>query len=408
MRRSGSADLPLHPGRVPHWLGKRMASLGRAITIAIVEEYGRDEFLKRISDPFWFQAFGSVLGMDWHSSGITTSVMGALKKSLNPISDELGIYICGGRGKHSLKTPDELLSLSNQHNFNGTELVRASKLSAKVDNCCINDGFQLYLHSFILTKEGNWSVVQQGMNNSNGMARRYHWHSPKVDSFVSNPHSGISGEHLGEIQNLSDLRAEDARTSIVDFLQAPVESQLKEFRHLVMAKPHQISEKEVNSKRLGATLALAHDKKLRSFSEALLTPGIGPRTMQSLALVSEVVYGAPTRFDDPARFAFAHGGKDGAPFPVPTKVYDETIEFLNKNLSRAKGDESDKREGFKKLHSLQKVIEKHGNYNADIPSVIESEWRNSHKYGGRTIKGYVKPNSPVPPELKPPQQLSFL
>lgn len=334
--------------------------------------------------------------------------MGALKKSLNPIADDLGIFICGGRGKHSRKTPEELLHLSEQHNFQGDTLVRASKLSAKVDNCCIHDGFQLYLHSFILTKEGKWSVVQQGMNCNNSMARRYHWHSPNITSFVSNPHSGISGKHLGEIQNLSDLRAQDARSAIVDFLQAPVESQLKEFRHLVMAKPHQISEKEVNSKRLGATLALAHDKKLRSFSEVLLTPGIGPRTVQSLALVSEVVYGTPTRFDDPARFAFAHGGKDGAPFPVPIKVYDETINFLNRNLTKARGEVSDKRAGFKKLHSLQKLIEKHGDYNADIPSVIESEWRNSYRYGGRTIKGFAQPKSSIPQELKPPQQLSFL
>lgn len=408
MKRSGSADLPLHPGRVPHWLGKRMASLGRAITVAIVEEYGRDEFLRRISDPFWFQAFGSVLGMDWHSSGITTSVMGALKRSLNPLSQELGIFICGGRGKHSLQTPNELLQIAQQEELSGTELVKASKLSAKVDNCCINDGFQLYLHSFILTKEGNWSVVQQGMNNSNGMARRYHWHSPDLSSFVSNPHSGISGKHLGEILNLSDQRARPAHKAIVNFLQAPVESQLQEFRHLAMSRAHQITEKEVNSKRLGATLALAHEQNLRSFSEALLTPGIGPRTVQSLALVSEVIYGAPTRFDDPARFAFAHGGKDGAPFPVPTKVYDETIEFLNRNLSKAKGAESEKREGFKKLHSLQKYIERQNKYHADIPAVIEHEWKNAHRYDGRTIKGFTPPNSTPPPELRPPEQLRFL
>lgn len=409
MKRSGTADLPLHPGKVPHWLGKRMAALGRSITIAIVEEYGRDEFLRRMSDPFWFQAFGSVLGMDWHSSGITTSVMGALRKALNPMSDELGIYICGGRGKYSRKTPDELEAISQQQGLNGKELVQASKLSAKVDNCCIDDGFQLYLHSFILTREGRWSVVQQGMNNQNGMARRYHWHSPQITSFVSDPHSGISGRNLGEILNLSDSRALPAQNAIVDFLSAPVQSQMKELRHLTMARPHQITEKEVNSKRLATTLALAHDGAYKNFTDALLTPGVGPHTVQSLALVSEVVYGAPSRFEDPARFAFAHGGKDGAPFPVPTKVYDETIAFMDRCLQKAKSDESEKKTGFKKLHQLQKLIEEHTNYDICVEKVIEKEWRESHRYGGRTIHGYVKKSSTAPKnEGYDSEQLSFL
>lgn len=403
MKRSGTADLPLHPGKVPHWLAHRMAALGKAITIAILEEYGREEFLRRLSDPFWFQAFGSVLGMDWHSSGITTSVMGALRKSLNPLSSELGIYICGGRGKHSRKTPEQLIEISQKEGLNSTELVRASKLSAKVDNSCINDGFQLYLHSFVLSVDGTWAVVQQGMNNRNGMARRYHWHSPSFSSFVSNPHSGISGKNLGNIMNLSDQRAQKAQYAIVDFLKAPVTSQLKELRHLSMARPHQITAKEVNSKRLGATLALAHEGKFKQFTDTLLTPGIGPRTVQSLALVSEVIYGEAIRFDDPARFAFAHGGKDGAPFPVPTKTYDETIAFLNKSLQKAKSDTSEKLQGFKKLHQLQKLVEKQCHYNADIEKVISQEWKNSHKYGGRTIHGFVSK-----PISKEPEQLSFL
>src|SRR6188768_2442258 len=215
MKRTGSADLPLHYGYVPKWLADRMAKLGFAITEAIIVEYGKDEVLRRLSDPFWFQSLGAVMGMDWHSSGITTSVMGALKRVINPKAKELGIYICGGKGKFSRQTPAELLSFGERTGVNADHLIRASKLSAKVDNTAIQDGFQLYLHSFIVSKSGEWAVVQQGMNDQDSLARRYHWHSTSVKSFVEEPHTFIYGKNKGMILNLTDKNAAETKNGIL-------------------------------------------------------------------------------------------------------------------------------------------------------------------------------------------------
>ncbi|MBD3346066.1 MAG: DUF763 domain-containing protein [Chitinivibrionales bacterium] len=390
MKRSGTADLPLHGGTVPTWLSARMTELGREIVSAIVYDYGPSAFLSRLSDPFWFQALGCVLGMDWHSSGITTSVMGALKRGLNPVAHELGIFVCGGRGKHSLKTPQELMDLSDHRGLNGTELVHASKLSAKVDNTCVQDGFGLYLHSFIVTKEGEWAVVQQGMNQKTGWARRYHWHSPTVRTFIDNPHTAVMGKNIGAITNLSDSRAADNRNGIVEFLRLHPDKQKKEFRHLAMARPHQVTPRHVDSKRLGAVLASAYEKQFESFTDALLLKGVGPRTIQSLALVSEIIHGAPHRFDDPARFSFAHGGKDGAPFPVPLKTYDESIGVLKNAVNKAKIGQSDRARGLKKLSKLSYFIENNFAPGADVKKVIAHERKHSHEFGGMTVKGPVQ------------------
>jgi hypothetical protein len=366
-----------------------MSAMGCAIVEVIVEEYGTSEVLARLSDPFWFQAFGCVLGMDWHSSGITTSVMGALKRSLNPISRELGLYVCGGRGNASRQTPSELLQHAGRTGLNGDELVRASKLSAKVDNTCVQDGFSLYLHSFVVARSGEWAVVQQGMNNDSGMARRYHWHSAKVRSFVDDPHTAIIGENIGEILNLSDSRAEPNRRGIVEFLQQHPDKQLTELRHLTMDRGHQVQRKHVDSKRLGAVLALAYERQFQNFTDALMLEGVGPRTVQSLALVSEVIHGAPSRFDDPARFAFAHGGKDGAPFPVPLTVYDEGISVLRKAVDRARIDHSERMRSIATLGRMTQLIEKHCDPFADVDRVIRHEWRHSHERGGMTVAGPV-------------------
>lgn len=393
MKKSGHADLPLHNGRVPYWLAKRMASLGGAITEAIVLEYGRDEFLKKLSDPLWFQSFGAVLGMDWHSSGITTSVMGALKKSLNPISHELGIYVCGGRGKHSLQTPTELLALGDRTGLDGQELVRNSKLAAKVDNTAVQDGYQLYLHNFIVTKEGNWCVVQQGLNNKNSMARRYHWNSSQLKSMVNEPHSAVCGRNEGMILNLSATNATTTRKSLVDISKERPQAIISEAQKMIiMPRHHDVKAKDVDLKRLGAALALAHEEGVENFEELLLLKGVGPRTLQSLTLVSEVIHGTPSRFSDPARFSFAHGGKDGHPFPVPTKVYDETIETLKASVDKSNINRSDKRLAIKSLHKLSIRIERdfipaEGSFN----KVIENERANSYKYGGRTVLGMAKP-----------------
>jgi hypothetical protein len=386
------ADLPLHYGHVPVWLARRMSELGGAVIEAIVLEYGKSAVLSRLSDPFWFQAFGSVLGMDWHSSGITTSVMGALKRSINPRFKELGIYICGGKGKHSRQTPQELRDLSDSTGLDGDALVRSSKLAAKVDNTAIHDGFQLYLHTFIVSDNGEWSVVQQGMNDATGMARRYHWHSQKVSSFIENPHTFIYGQNQGEILNLTDKNAASAKSAMVEITMQKPEQILPEIRRIVMPTHHDVRSGDVNLKRLGSVLALAHEKELRDFESLLLLEGVGPRTIQSLALVSEVIHGTPSRFTDPARFSFAHGGKDGHPFPVPTKVYDETIDILKNSVERAKIGDKDKQQAIKNLTLIAQQMEKGFEpAPASFEKVIYKERESSYKYGGRTVFGKAKP-----------------
>ncbi len=391
MNRSGTADLPLHGGHVPEWLYSRMTELGREIVRALVVEHGTSQVLSRLSDPFWFQALGCVLGMDWHSSGITTSVMGALKRAINPIFKDVGLYICGGKGAHSRATPRELLDLSERTGLNGNDLVRASRLSAKVDNTCVLDGFNLYLHTFVVSTDGEWAVIQQGMNPSRGLARRYHWHSATVQSFVNDPHTAIVGENVGEITNLSDSRADANRRGIMDFLSINPDRQLREIRRLILDPEHQVTARHVDSKRLGAVLALAYEKRFEQFTDALLLPGVGPRTVQSLALVSEVIYGGPSRFSDPARFAFAHGGKDGHPFPVPLAVYDQSITILRKAVDSAKISRSDKLRGIQALSRIAQRIEERCDPFADVDRVIRYERRHSHEYGGRTVFGKTRP-----------------
>jgi uncharacterized protein len=391
MKRSGSADLPLHNGYVPQWLYERMGKLGFAITEAILEEYGKKEFLSRMSDPFWFQSFGAVMGMDWHSSGITTSVMGALKRSINPHSKELGIYIAGGKGKFSKDAPKELMLVSEQTGLNGDDLVRFSKLSAKVDNTAVQDGFQLYIHNFIVSNEGDWTVVQQGMREGDAMARRYHWHSQHIKSFVEEPHTGICGENQGQILNLTASEANTTREKILDITHGKPELMMQEIQHLIMPGHHDVRSEDVNLKRLGAVLWLAHDSQPKDFEELLLLEGVGPRTVQSLALVSEVIHGTPSRFKDPARFSFAHGGKDGHPFPVPTKTYDEVINTLQKAVQRAKIGQNDKAEAIKKIHEIAAKAEKDFIPTDNLQQLIEKEISESWKYGGKTVFGDAKP-----------------
>jgi hypothetical protein len=390
------ADMPLHYGQVPPWLYQRMSKLGVAIVEAIILEYGRTAVLQRLSDPFWFQALGCVLGMDWHSSGITTSVMGALKRSVNERSKELGIYICGGKGKHSKETPAELLRIAESTGLNGDALVRASKLSAKVDNTAIQDGFQLYLHSFILSSDGEWAVVQQGMNNATGMARRYHWHSTAFTSFVEQPHTFIYGANQGQILNITDKQAGTTRAGILQLAKEDPALLLPEIRKLVMPAHHDVQAKDVNLKRLGSVLAVAYQKEHLDMESLLLLEGLGPRTLQSLVLVSEVIHGTPSRFDDPARFSFAHGGKDGHPFPVPTMVYDEAIQTLENALLRAKLGNTDKAEAIKNLAKAAKQLEKDFQPNNNFDQLIERERNESWKYGGRTVMGKSKPPKPKP------------
>jgi hypothetical protein len=384
VRRSGHADLPLHGGRVPAWLADRMTRLGTAIAESVVLHYGPSEFLSRLSDPFWFQAFGSVMGMDWHSSGITTSVIGALKRGLNPRAHELGIYVCGGRGKHSRKTPDELRAVAEKTGLDGNALARTSRLTARVDNNAIADGFQIYMHSFVLTAGGEWAVIQQGLNDDAGLARRYHWHSATVRDFTCEPHAAIAGQYQGEIMNLVDAAAEPAQRALLEISHQTPEITVHDLR-LAMPAHHDVRARDVDLKRLGAVLAVAYERDLRDFASLLLLEKLGPRTLQSLALIAEVVHGAPVRFSDPARFSFAHGGKDGHPFPVPLKTYDASISVLRTALDAAKAGDRDKLDGMRRLDQFVRSVEQRYQPEANFDAVIQNERAISPHLGGRTV-----------------------
>ena len=377
--KRGTADLPLHYGTVPPWLAQRMSLLGGAIAEAIIIEYGRPALLRRLSDPFWFQSLGCVLGMDWHSSGITTSVMNALRKAINYRSEELGVYICGGRGKFSRETPNQLLEVADKTGLNGNELVRCSKLAAKVDNTAVQDGFQLYLHTFVVTKEGDWSVIQQGMNPNERMARRYHWLSSSLRSFMEEPHTSVCGRNQGLILNLTDKLAAPTKEGIVELTKETPEKLMHEVS-IILPNHHEVREEDVNLKRL------------------LLLEGVGPRTLQSLTLVSEVIHGTPSRFSDPARFSFAHGGKDGHPFPVPTSVYDETVEVFDKAIRQARLGDKDKSDALKNLSKISQEIEKGYTPSKYFDDWVQHERDTSYKYGGKTVFGDAK--KPVKKEDK--------
>jgi uncharacterized protein len=402
-RRTGSADLPLHSGRVPPWLATRMASLGAIVTQAIVHHYGRDEFLQRLAHPFWFQSFGAVMGMDWHSSGITTSVIGALKRGLAPLAGELGIHVCGGRGQHSRKTPDELRLLAERTGFDGAKLTQASRLVAKVDSAAVQDGFDLYLHGFFVTDDGKWTVVQQGMNDEARQARRYHWHSAGLRDFVDAPHSAIDGPPKGEIINLTDHRANASRGAQLDLLSAlgpdrivaEYEALANEasaqpmLPHLVMPAHHDVRPKDVFARRLHATLAAAESQGPADFADLLLTPGVGARTVRSLAMVAEVVHGAPYRFQDPARFSLAHGGKDRHPFPVPIKVYDDTIRVLKSAVQSAKLGREEELGAIKRLDDQARRLERNAN-GPSFEAFVATERAASPDLDGRSVFGWER------------------
>ncbi|MFL6835753.1 MAG: DUF763 domain-containing protein [Bradyrhizobium sp.] len=407
-RRTGSADLPLHGGRVPSWLAERMASLGAIITQAVIHHYGRDEFLERLSHPFWFQSFGAVMGMDWHSSGITTSVIGALKRGLAPLQGELGIHVCGGRGKHSRRTPEELAELGDRVGLDGRALTRASRLVAKVDSAAVQDGFDLYLHGFFVADDGKWTVVQQGMNGDKRQARRYHWHSESLRSFVDEPHSAIDGPVQGEIINLTDHRAESSRTAQIDLLSAlGPDGIAREYAalskhddaqpalpHLVMPAHHDVRSSDVFTRRLHGTLAAAAERGPVDFPDLLLTPGVGARTVQSLAMVAELVHGAPYRFRDPARFSLAHGGKDRHPYPVPIKVYDETIRVLKSAVQRAKLDRDEEMQALMRLDDQARQLERTAT-GPSFEAFVANEPGQSASLGGRSVFGWEEDLTPV-------------
>lgn len=393
-----------------------MTKLGAVISEAIVHHYGRDELLRRLAHPFWFQSFGAVMGMDWHSSGITTSVIGALKRGLQPLQGELGIHVCGGRGKHSRKTPQELMAVGERTGCDGEALGRASRLVAKIDSAAVQDGFDLYLHGFIVSDDGHWVVVQQGMNDARGQARRYHWLSEGLKSFLDDPHAAVDGPHQGEIVNLADARAARSRTGQLELLQnlgpdaiarefadlggakvraaKPGTGQL-ELPHLVMPAHHDVRTKDVVLPRLQAALAAATDRGPEDFAELLLVPGVGARTVEALAMVAEVVHGAPCRFSDPARFSYAHGGKDRHPFPVPLRVYDHTIDVMRSAVRKAKLGQSEELAAIRRLDDQARQLERFtGGRNWD--EIVEDEMRLSSRYGGHSVFGVEDEENTAP------------
>jgi uncharacterized protein len=388
--RTGSATLPLHGGQVPAWLAGRMARLGRAMVEALVLHYGRPEVLRRLANPFWFQSLGCVMGMDWHSSGITTSVIGALKRGLAPIEHELGLHVCGGRGRHSRKTPDELLAVGERVGLDGAALGRTSRLVAKVDSAAVQDGFDLYLHAFIVSDDGAWTVVQQGMNGQLRQARRYHWLWERAGSFVDQPHAAIEGHPQGPILNLTDGAAAPARAADLTLATGAPElviGTLERLPHLELPAHHDVRVEDLDLRRLSGALRVAAERGPRDFPELLLTPGIGARTLFALSLVAEVLHGAPSRFHDPARFSLAYGGKDGHPFPVPLDVYDQTLRVLRDAVDRAKLGNDDRLSALRRLDDQSRLAEAAagGRPLPSLPALLSEERALAPARGGRTV-----------------------
>ena len=399
-----------------------MTKLGAIMCEAIIQHYGRDELLRRLSHPFWFQSFGAVMGMDWHSSGITTSVIGALKRGLTPMSRELGIHVCGGRGAHSRKTPAELAAIAERVGFDGAALGQASRLVAKVDNAAVQDGFDLYLHGFIVGDDGKWVVIQQGMNGDSRQARRYHWLSEGLSSFVDSPHAAIEGHGQGEIINLADRRAAASRNRQVDLLKTidpagivhelvtlepnpTVNAQIEQtdqlmLPHLIMPAHHDVRESDIVMRRLHGNLAAAADAAPADFEALLLVPGVGARTVKALAMVAEVIHGAPCRFSDPARFSLAHGGKDRHPFPVPLKVYDETIRVLKSAVQKGKLGRQEELNALERLDNQSRQLERYVT-GPDLKEIVAGEFKQSAEWGGRSVFGLEAAKLPqASPKIK--------
>jgi uncharacterized protein len=353
-RHTGFASLPLHGGKAPAWLFQRMVRLSREIVQFIAAEQGERELLRRLADPFWFQAFGCVLGFDWHSSGVTTTVCGAVKEGLRGLDREIGFFAAGGKGGTSRKTPGEVEAVCERLGRDAIPLVRASRLSAKVDSAAVQDGYELYHHAFFFTVSGEWCVVQQGMNGETSMARRYHWLSDTVQSFVDEPHAAVCCDTTGAILNLVATESAAVRTASAALAAQPPQFTLDAIERaapdLVMPARHPLlPELDVSSSRLHAVLLETYERPPADFESLVARPGVGAKTLRALALASELVYGTPASTRDPARFAFAHGGKDGTPFPVDRETYEHTIEVFDHALNRAAIDRSEKVKAFQRL-----------------------------------------------------------
>ena len=352
MARTGFATLPLHGGKAPRYLFERMVPLSREIVIFVAREFGREEVLRRLSDPYWFQAFGCVLGFDWHSSGLTTTVCGALKEGLRDVGAELGIFVAGGKGATSRKTPAEITATCEQLGRDPEPLVYASRISAKVDNSAVQDGYQLYHHSFVFTDKGQWCIVQQGMSDETAMARRYHWLSDNVRDYVNEPHAAICCDTVAPTLNLVAAQSADVRSASALLAGEKPEVTLDALGHLPsleMPRRHEVSTGDINPQYLAKVLLRTYERAPADFESLLSIEGVGAKTLRALALTSELIYGARASHDDPARFSFAHGGKDGTPYPVDRQTYDKTIDVMRQALNGARIDRNEKVHAFRRL-----------------------------------------------------------
>ena len=387
MINSGIMGMPLHFGKMPNWLTDRMGKMGSAIVESIAQNYGKSEVLTRLSDPNWFQAFGSVMGMHWNSSGVTATVLGSLKRKINPMASDLGIYILGGKGRSSWYAPNQIRRVSDKHGLKGDELVQSCKMTRRVDNNAVQDGYNLYQQYFILSDEGEWTGISQGLNTNSRRARRYHWHSPTVRSFVDSPHTGIVGKKGSPILNLADTKAASLRANMMNLVKDGGKEIVDVNKKISLPNRHDVRESDVNLKRLGAVLQLAYNREVDNFEDLMMLKGVGPKTLKSIALASEVIHGDSSRFDDPSRFSFAVGGKDGRPHPVDTEAYDETIEMLQNSVEKSSLGYKDKSKALKRLHKAALKVEKKYTPSSFLDGLIDMEWKHAEKNGGMTFMG---------------------
>ena len=389
MINSGSMAMPLHFGKVPSFLTERMGAMGDAVIESIVDNYGKSEVLTRMSDPNWFQAFGAVMGMHWNSSGVTATVLGSLKRRINPKAADLGLYILGGKGKQSYYAPNQIQKLSDKHGLNGNSLSKKCALTRRIDNSAVQDGFHLYQHYFILSDEGEWTSISQGMNHKTRRARRYHWHSPTVKSFLDDPHTGIVGCEDQDVLNLVDSKADMLRQNMMSLVRQAPQEILKAVKNVSLPDRHDVKEGDIVLARLGSILDLAYNRGIENFEDLIMLKGVGPRTLKAVALASEVIHGDATRFKDPARFSFAVGGKDGLPHPIDTKAFDETIEMLQTSVDKAKLGDRVKSNALKRLHQVAKNNENKGTPLNFLQEFIDGEWSHAEKNDGKTFLGSV-------------------
>ena len=389
MINAGTIGMPLHFGKVPSFLTERMGKMGDAIVESIVDNYGKSEVLTRMSDPNWFQALGAVMGMHWNSSGVTATVLGSLQRQINPKSRSLGLYILGGKGKRMGWSTKQINRVSNNHGLPGQELVHACNLTRRIDNNAVQDGYGLYQQYFILSDEGEWTSISQGMNRQTRRARRYHWHSPTVRSFVEQPHTGIVGIENQQVLNLVDQDAGNLRNHMVAPPPPPPKEVIEAIRSLDLPDRHDVQKSDVNLARLGSVLNLAYKRDIEQFDDLVMMHGVGPRTLKALAMASEVIHGDATRFEDPARFSFAVGGKDGRPHPIDEKSFDETVSMLQNSVDSAKLGDKDKSAALKRLHKVAVAGESVGSPLDYLSDLIDSEWSHAENSGGKTFMGTV-------------------